>query len=54
MPPDGAPPSRARYTIVHVQRDGEWYLSSVRDAPYAPPNNHEHLPEACASGSYGP
>ncbi len=45
LPPDGAPPSRARYTIVHVKRDGEWYLSSVRDAPLAPPSNREHLAE---------
>jgi uncharacterized protein (TIGR02246 family) len=45
IPPDGAPPSRARYTIVHVKRDGDWLLSSVRDAPFAAPNNHEHLAE---------
>jgi uncharacterized protein (TIGR02246 family) len=43
IPPDGGPPSRARYTIVHVKKDGKWQLSSVRDAPYAPPSNHEHL-----------
>jgi uncharacterized protein (TIGR02246 family) len=43
IPPDGAPPSRARYTIVHVKRDGEWYLGSVRDAAFAPPGNREHL-----------
>jgi uncharacterized protein (TIGR02246 family) len=43
FPENGGPPSRARYTIVHVKRDGEWYLSSVRDATYAPPSNHEHL-----------
>jgi uncharacterized protein (TIGR02246 family) len=40
---DGAPPSRARYTAVHVRKDGRWQLSSVRDAVYAPPSNHEHL-----------
>ncbi len=45
LPPDGAPPSRARYTVVHVKRDGQWYLSSVRDAPYAVPSNREHLAE---------
>jgi uncharacterized protein (TIGR02246 family) len=45
LPPDGAPPSRARYTVVHVKRDGDWYLSSVRDAAYAAPGNHEHLAE---------
>ncbi len=41
--PDGGPPSRARYTVVHVKKDGQWMLSSVRDAPYAPPSNYEHL-----------
>jgi uncharacterized protein (TIGR02246 family) len=43
LPPDGSPPSRARYTIVHVKKDGQWFLSSVRDAPFAPPGNHERL-----------
>ncbi len=43
IPPDGAPPSRARYTIVHVKRDGQWLLSGVRDASFAPPSNYEHL-----------
>jgi uncharacterized protein (TIGR02246 family) len=41
--PDGPPPSRARYTIVHARKDGQWQLSSVRDAAYAPPSNYEHL-----------
>jgi uncharacterized protein (TIGR02246 family) len=41
--PDGAPPSRARYTIVHVKQDGKWMLSSVRDAPFAVPTNQEHF-----------
>jgi hypothetical protein len=43
--PDGAPPSRARYTTVHVKKDGQWLLGSVRDAPYSPPSNYEHLKE---------
>jgi uncharacterized protein (TIGR02246 family) len=43
MSPEGGPPSRARYTIVHVKKEGKWLLSSVRDAPYAAPSNHEHL-----------
>ena len=43
IPPDGGPPSRARYTIVHVKRDGQWLLSNVRDAPYSPPSNYENL-----------
>jgi uncharacterized protein (TIGR02246 family) len=41
--PDGAPPSRARYTIVHVKKDGRWMLGSVREAPFVPPGNYEHL-----------
>jgi uncharacterized protein (TIGR02246 family) len=40
---EGLPPSRARYTIVHVKKDGQWLLSSVRDAPYAAPSNYEKL-----------
>lgn len=43
IPPDGSPPSRARYTNVHVKKGGRWLLSSVREAPYAPPTNYEHL-----------
>jgi uncharacterized protein (TIGR02246 family) len=43
IPADGGPPSRARYTAVHVKKDGRWLLSSVRDAPFAPPTNYEHL-----------
>jgi uncharacterized protein (TIGR02246 family) len=41
-PPDGAPPSRARYTIVHAKKDGQWLLASVREAAIPPPIN-EHL-----------
>jgi uncharacterized protein (TIGR02246 family) len=41
--PDGGPPSRARYSIVHVKKDGRWYLSSVRDSVYTPPGNFERL-----------
>lgn len=43
IPPDGGPPSRARYTNVHVKKDGKWGLSSVREAPYAPQTNYQHL-----------
>jgi uncharacterized protein (TIGR02246 family) len=42
-PPGGQPPSRARYTIVHVKKDGQWLLGSVRDAIYTPPSNYDHL-----------
>jgi uncharacterized protein (TIGR02246 family) len=45
IPPDGGPPSRARYTIVHVKRDGQWYLASVRESAFVPPTNAEHLHE---------
>ena len=41
--PGGGPPSRAKYTIVHVKKDGEWRLGSVRDSVYTPPSNYEHL-----------
>ncbi len=43
FPPDGAPPSRARFSAVHVKQDGRWLLASVRDAAYTPPSNYEHL-----------
>jgi uncharacterized protein (TIGR02246 family) len=42
QPPHG-PPSRARYTIVHVKKDGEWLLGSVRDAMFVSPTNYDHL-----------
>lgn len=41
--PDGTSPSRVRYTIVHVKQQGEWLISSVRDAPYIHPTNYENL-----------
>jgi len=43
FPPDGGPPTRARFTNVHVKKEGQWLLSSVRAAPFVPPNNHLHL-----------
>jgi uncharacterized protein (TIGR02246 family) len=43
IPPDGGPPSRTRYTIVHVKKEGRWHLGSVRDAAFASPTNYEHL-----------
>lgn len=45
LAPDGTPPSRARYAIVHVKKDGQWSLASVRDTPYTPPSNGHHLRE---------
>jgi uncharacterized protein (TIGR02246 family) len=43
MPADGGPPSTARYSVVYVKHDGEWYLESVREAYAVPPTNAEHL-----------
>jgi uncharacterized protein (TIGR02246 family) len=43
--PNDVPPTTARYTAVHVKKDGQWHLASVRDAAYVPPSNHEHLEE---------
>jgi uncharacterized protein (TIGR02246 family) len=43
IPPDGGPPSRARYTNTLVKQDGTWLLASVREAPYVPASNYEHL-----------
>ena len=43
IPPDGGPPSRARYTIVHVQKDGRWLVSSLREATFVPSTNYGHL-----------
>src|SRR5438445_9499716 len=41
--PDGGPPSRARYTNVHVKKYGQWLLGSVRDSAFTPSSNYEHL-----------
>jgi uncharacterized protein (TIGR02246 family) len=43
IPPDGGPPSRARYSIVHAKKDGKWLLSSVRDAAFAAPTQYGNL-----------
>src|SRR5262249_43048656 len=43
IPADGGPPSSSRYTIVHVKKDGRWFLGSVRNAPPAPSGTYEHL-----------
>jgi uncharacterized protein (TIGR02246 family) len=31
------------YSIVHVKRDGQWQLASVRETAYVPSSNYEHL-----------
>jgi uncharacterized protein (TIGR02246 family) len=43
MGPDGGPPTQTRYTIVHVKKDGEWYLQSVREAPFVADTNYKHF-----------
>jgi uncharacterized protein (TIGR02246 family) len=43
VPADGSVPTRTRFTNVHVKKGGQWLLSSVRDSPYSPSTNAEHL-----------
>jgi uncharacterized protein (TIGR02246 family) len=43
FPPGGGPPSRAHFTNVHVKKDGQWYLDSVRESPFVAPANTSHL-----------
>jgi uncharacterized protein (TIGR02246 family) len=43
IPPNGAPPSRARYSIVHIKKDGQWKVGSVREAAFAAPTNYDNL-----------
>jgi uncharacterized protein (TIGR02246 family) len=42
-PPDGGPPSAARFSAVLVKKDGQWYFESVHDAVAHPPSNVEHF-----------
>src|SRR5262249_61873651 len=42
-PARGGFPITARFTAVLVNKDGEWYLHSVRDAVPRPPSDAEHL-----------
>lgn len=39
----GGPPSSARYSVVYVKQDGQWYLASVREAVAVPPNNVDRM-----------
>src|ERR1700736_3939556 len=43
FPPGGGSPSKARFTNVHVKKDGKWLLSSVRESAFVPPGNFRHL-----------
>jgi uncharacterized protein (TIGR02246 family) len=38
-PPNGAPPTAARYTSVQVLQDGKWLIASLREAVATPPNS---------------
>jgi uncharacterized protein (TIGR02246 family) len=40
---DGKAPSRTRYTNLLVEKDGQWLLSSVREAAFVAPSNYENL-----------
>lgn len=43
IPADGFAPSRARYTNVHVKKDGKWLIASVRETADPGPSNYDHL-----------
>lgn len=43
MAGDGSAPSRSRYNNVLIKKDGKWLLSSVREAAYTDPSNHQFL-----------
>jgi uncharacterized protein (TIGR02246 family) len=43
FPANGGAPTRSRYSNVHVKKDGQWLLSAVRESPFTPPSNYEHL-----------
>ncbi len=45
LPTDSGPPSRARYTVIHVKQDGQWRLASVREAVFVPPSQYDYLQE---------
>jgi hypothetical protein len=40
---EGAPAARARYTIIHAKKDGQWRLCSVREAAVPPAGNADRL-----------
>ena len=46
FPADGGPPSRVRFVVVHVRKDGQWLFSSVRNSPFQPPSNLRSPPRA--------
>lgn len=40
---NGSPLDQARYTNVHVKKNGQWLLQSVRESSYFPQGNYSHL-----------
>jgi uncharacterized protein (TIGR02246 family) len=43
VPADGGPPTRANYTIIHVKKEGQWLLSSVRNTPVVSAGGSDNL-----------
>ena len=41
--PDGKPPAKANYSMVHVKKDGKWQIFTLRNTPFTPPSNYQHL-----------
>jgi uncharacterized protein (TIGR02246 family) len=41
--PDGKPPTKVNYTMVHVKKEGEWLIARLRNSPFVPPSNYPHL-----------
>jgi len=44
-PEPPGPPADRRYSAVHVKRDGNWLIASVRDTKVVKPSHYEHLNE---------
>jgi uncharacterized protein (TIGR02246 family) len=42
-PSSGGPPTAARYTVVHVNRDGKWLMAVGHEAPYVSGGGPDHL-----------
>jgi hypothetical protein len=43
VPPDGGPPSVARFSAVLVKTSGEWYIESLHESVAHPPSNAGHF-----------
>lgn len=44
-PEPPGPPCDRKYAAVHVKRDGQWLISSLRDTRFAKQSHYEHLKE---------